>query len=213
MRGAPSDPGGPAAHGPAAAEWGSGRRGAYAQGQAPGVWVPGARSCHSASRRTGVPSTALWEISLDLPPMLNTPEGPTLPRGRQVSVQGLITLWLSGFVNPDTGVLTPPVGSPTEAELCAAWTRHPRPAHVVLEPLGFFLSPLPSCLGHFCSFRKHLSRCPLPNWSVLMLKCPEPEVLVENRCSVCDPELQSVFPSIIELLFLLRSLCPSLVTF
>lgn len=146
-------------------------------------------------------------------PMLNTPEGPTLPRGRQVSVQGLITLWLSGFVNPDTGVLTLPVGSPTEAELCAAWTRHPRPAHVVLEPLGCFLFPLPSCLGHFCSFRKHLSRCPLPNWSVLMLKCLEPEVLVENRCSVCDPKLQSVFPSIIELLFLLRSLCPSLVTF
>ena len=46
-----------------------------------------------------------------------------------------------------------------------------------------------------------------------MLKCLEPEVLAENRCSVCDPELQSVFPSIIELLFLLRSLCPSLVTF
>ena len=79
-------------------------------------------------------------------PMLNILEGPTLPRSRQVSVQGLITLWLSSFVNPDTGVLTLPVGSPMEAELCAAWTRHPRPAHIALEPLGCFLFPLPSRL-------------------------------------------------------------------
>lgn len=105
------------------------------------------------------------------------------------------------------------VGSPPEAELCATWTRHPRPAHGALEPLGCFLFPFLSCLRPFCSFRKHLSRCPLPNWSVLMLKCLEPQVLAGNRCSVCDPELQSVFPSIIELLFLFCSLCPSLVTF
>lgn len=61
-----------------------------------------------------------------------------------MSVQGLITLWLRGFVNPDDGVGTLPVGSPPEAELCAAWTRHPRPAHGALEPLHCFLFLLPS---------------------------------------------------------------------
>lgn len=132
-----------------------------------------------------------------------------------MSVQGLIALWLRGFVNPDAGVGTLPVGSPPEAELCAAWTRHPRPAHGALKPLHCILFLPSSChpLHRFCYFRKHLSRCPLPNWSVLILKCLEPEVLAENRCSVCDPELQSVLSSIIELLFLFCSFCPSLVTF
>ena len=132
-----------------------------------------------------------------------------------MSVQGLIALWLRGFVNPDAGVGTLLVGSPPEAELCAAWTRRPRAPHGALEPSHCFLVLLPSChpLRRFCCFRKHLSQCPLPNWSVVILKCLEPEVLAENRCSVCDPELQSVLSSIVELLFLFRSLCPSLVAF
>lgn len=87
-------------------------------------------------------------------------------------------------------------------------TRPRRAGAVALLPV-----PPPIPLHHFCYFRKRLSRCPLPNWSVLILKCLEPEVLAENRCSVCDPELQSVLSSIIELLFLFCSFCPSLVTF
>lgn len=186
------------------------------RGGTPGVGFPGAVGCCSVSHAARVCSGSCLSICSHV---RYTRRAHPFWEPTGVSAQRLIAFG-SGVCPSRELVLAPPTaGPPGEGAVCSARTRPSRPARGTLGSFAFFLFLLPSCqrsvscsaASLHCYFRNQLSLCPLPNWSMLILKCQEPKCLQKTDVRSVTPNWNQ-FPLHDPVLLLFYSLSPSLIT-